>query len=77
MPIANIIGLAIIGALILTALVMFIRLKAWGDGYKQGWEDADKLTKAVVNDILIRAGEMEEMDNDRVDAAPESGSEEN
>lgn len=77
MPIANIIGLAIIGALVLFALVMIIRLKAWGDGYKQGWTDADKLTKSVVYDILNRAGEMEEMNNDRVDAASESGSEEN
>lgn len=77
MSIANIIGLAIIGALILFALVMIIRLQAWGNGYKQGWADADKLTKAVVNDILARAGEMEEMNNDRVDAASESGSEEN
>jgi hypothetical protein len=77
MPIANIIGLAIIGALVLTGLVIGIRLKAWAAGYKQGWEDADKLTKSVVYDILNRAGEMEEMNNDRVDAAPESGSEEN
>ena len=77
MPIANIIGLAIIGAIVLFASGMIIRLKAWGEGYKQGWEDADKLTKAVVNDILIRAGEMEEMNNDRVDATSESGSEEN
>lgn len=74
MPIANIIGLAIIGALVLFALVMIIRLKAWSAGYKQGWEDADKLTKSVVNDILTRAGEMEEMNDDRVDAASESGS---
>lgn len=77
MPIANIIGLAIIGALVLTAIVMVIRLQAWGDGYRQGWADADKLTKAVVDDILNRAGEMEEMNDDRVDAASESGSEEN
>lgn len=77
MPIANIIGLAIIGALVLFALVMIIRLRAWSEGYKQGWEDADKLTKSVVNDILIRAGEMEEMNDDRINAAPESGSEEN
>lgn len=77
MPIGNIIGLAIIGAIVLTALVIDIRLKAWGEGYKQGWEDADKLTKSVVYDILDRAGEMEEMNDDRVDAAPESGSEEN
>ena len=77
MPIANIIGLAIIGALVLTAIVMIIRLQAWGEGYKQGWADADKLTKAVVDDILDRAGETEEMNNDRVDAASESGSEEN
>lgn len=77
MPIANIIGLAIIGALVLFALVMIIRLRAWGKGYKQGWSDADKLTKSVVNDILTRAGEMEEMNDDRINAAPESGSEEN
>ena len=77
MPIANIICIAIIGALVLFALVMIIRLKAWGDGYKQGWADADKLTKSVVYDILDRAGEMEEMNDDRVDATPESGSEEN
>lgn len=77
MPISNIIALAVIGALILFALVMIIRLKAWGNGYKQGWSDADKLTKSVVNDILSRAGEMEEMNDDRINAAPESGSEEN
>lgn len=77
MPIANIIGLAIIGVLALTAMVMIIRAKAWGEGYKEGWKDADKLTAALVNDILSRAGEMEEMNDDRVDAAPESGSEEN
>lgn len=76
MPIANIIGLAIIGALILIAIMMAIRLQAWGEGYKQGWEDADKLTKSVVYDILNRAGEMEEMNDGRVDAAPESGSKE-
>lgn len=77
MPIANIIGLAIIGALVLTAIVMVIRLQSWSEGYKQGWADADKLTNEVVNDILSRAGEMEEMNDDRVDAASESGSEEN
>ena len=77
MPIANIIGLAIIGALILTVLVIYIRLKAWSNGYKQGWADADKLTKSVVNDILSRAGEMEDINDDRIDAASESGSEEN
>lgn len=76
MPIVNIICLAIIGAWVLTAIVIVIRLKAWDDGYKQGWKDADKLTAALVNDILSRAGEMEEMNDDRVDAAPESGSEE-
>ena len=75
MPIANIIGLAIIGAIVLTVLVMIIRLKAWGEGYKQGWSDADKVTKAVVNDILQRAGEMGDTNNDRADGASEESSE--
>ena len=76
MPIANIIGLVIIGALILFALIMIIRLKAWEAGYKQGWADADKLTQSVVSDILKKAGEMEGL-NDRTDAASEDGVEEN
>lgn len=77
MPIANIIGIAIIGALVLMAMVMCIQAKAWGEGYKQGWEDADKLTKSVVYDILKRAGETEEMPDDRADGASEESSKEN
>ena len=77
MPIANIISIAIIGALVLTVMVMCIRARAWGEGYKQGWEDADKVTRAVVADILTKAGEMEDMNDDRVNAAPEGGSKEN
>lgn len=76
MPIANIIGLVIIGALILFALIMIIRLKAWEAGYKEGWADADKLTQSVVSDILKKAGEMEEDNDDRTDAASEDGVEE-
>jgi hypothetical protein len=56
MPIANIIGLSIIGAIVLMVLVMIIRLKAWGDGYSEGFKDCQKLTESYVNE-LMKAGE--------------------
>jgi hypothetical protein len=56
MPIANIIGLAVIGAIVLFALVMVIRAKAWGEGYSEGFKDCQKLTESYVNE-LMKVGE--------------------
>ena len=76
MATSSIIGLAVIAALILIALLVVISQQSWNKGYKQGFKHARMITNAVVNDILKRAGETEEIPDDRVDGASEEGSEE-
>lgn len=72
-----IVAICIVSILGLFALLMGVHCAGYEKGYNEGFNDHKRLTESQVIYLLKRAGEMEEMNDDRVDAAPESGSEEN